>query len=119
MKKNPFELNERGEKIDLSKPEDVALTIKRNEELNKAITKGVGFFEFESSAFITHEFRCFKCGNIISITKSIDVFEHGSLSISYDDLWEGCKCQKCLTKYSYSEENGVLKAKLHDIKRRN
>lgn len=119
MNLNPFELNEQGNKIDLSKPEDVALTIKRNEALNKITTTGISMCELEFKAFVTLEFQCFKCGNVISFSKATDDINHCSLAIDNDDLFDGCKCKKCLTKYNYSWERETLKAKIHDIKRRN
>lgn len=111
MKLKPFELNAQGNKIDLSKPEDVELTIQRNEALDKVITKGIEIHKLEFVATINLEFQCFKCGYIIIINKVVEDYSDNVMGINTDDIFYKCKCKKCQTKYSYSWESEKLKAK--------
>lgn len=109
MELKPFELNAQGNKIDLSKPEDVALTIQRNEALDKVITKGIGIYELEFVAHIKVEFQCFKCGHIVTMTKMVEDYSQNVLWIDTEEVFH--KCKKCQTKYSYCWESEKLKAK--------
>ena len=115
---NPFELNEQGNKIDLSNPEDVALTIKRNEALEKITTTGVEAHKLKFKASLAFEFSCYKCGNCVSIIHPIDSVVDYGIAVEHDELFENCKCKYCLTKYDYNWKRGVLIAKLYDLKGR-
>lgn len=111
QKLTPYQLNADGKKLDLSNADDVALTIERNNNLEKAIEGQFPICELKYKAVLTFSFQCFKCGHDLSIQKKPQEDGEG-LGIGFDDILSGESCKHCKTSYSYNWEYGDLKAKL-------
>jgi len=115
MELTPFQLNTKGEKLDLNNKEDVNLTIERNNTLEKVITQGIPMHELDFYAVIRFSFQCFKCGYEVKAKRHVSDESGEGVGAWYNELIDGVKCKHCKTKYSYEWKKGILKAKLKQV----
>ncbi|WP_286753896.1 MULTISPECIES: hypothetical protein [Sphingobacterium] len=113
----PYQLNGRGNPIDLNDPKDCELVIKRNKFLQESIDNGVQLYDVEIKASIHIEFPCFKCGSTIELTNSPNL-ENGYYAIELEELFAKVKCSCCGSKFRIDEDNNIFLTQQKTIKKK-
>lgn len=103
----PYQLNGKGNPIDLNDPEDCELVIKRNKFLQESIDNGVQLYDVEVKASINIEFPCFKCGSPIEISNSPSL-DNGYYVIELEELFVKVKCSCCGSKFRIDDDNNIF-----------